>query len=206
LRRARKNPDGFIASAACTPVQAMRRIISRCMTSCGASASSRAPLIIRAPLAAKSRLSRSSRLGTHTRSIRAHLRSARSSPPRPLWFCIVDMQSRFSESLPHDTQPLAIGFEAAFLQAPVAERPLVLPPEIREPMSCHCYSNQHRRRALGAAPRRSLPLHSRRANGFSWFDAPRAGISVRTRSIMAPYGSGEPKQHVQGRRIPPVCR
>jgi len=56
-------------------------------------------------------------------------------------------------------------------QAPVAERPLVLPPEIREPMSCHCSSNQHRRRALGAAPRRSLPPHSRRANGFSWFDA-----------------------------------
>jgi hypothetical protein len=116
LRRARKNPDGFIASAACTPVQAMRRIISRCMTSCGGSASSRAPLIIRAPLAAKSRLSRSSRLGTHTRSIQAHLRAARSSPPRPLWFCIVDMQSRFSEGLPHDTQPLAIGLEAAFLQ------------------------------------------------------------------------------------------
>jgi hypothetical protein len=96
--------------------------------------------------------------------------------------------------------------ETRMAQAPVAERPLVLPPEIREPMSCHCYSNQHRRRALGAAPRRSLPLHSTRANGFSWFDAPRAGISVRTRSIMAPYGSGEPKQHVQGRRIPPVCR
>jgi hypothetical protein len=68
------------------------------------------------PLAAKSRLSRSSRLGTHTRSIQAHLRAARSSPPRPLLFCIVDMQSRFSEGLPHHTQPMAIGFEAAFLQ------------------------------------------------------------------------------------------
>jgi hypothetical protein len=73
-------------------------------------------LIIRAPLAAKSRLSRSSRPSTHTRLIQARLRAARSSPPRPLWFCIVDMQSRFSEGLPHDTQPLAIGLEAAFLQ------------------------------------------------------------------------------------------
>jgi hypothetical protein len=67
-------------------------------------------LIIRGPpLAAKSRLSRSSRLGTHTRLIQARLRAARSSPPRPLWLCIVDMQSRFSEGLPHDTQPPAIG-------------------------------------------------------------------------------------------------
>jgi hypothetical protein len=50
-------------------------------------------------------LSRSSRLGTHTRSIQAHLRAARSSPPRPLWFCIVDMQSRFSEDLNTPTTP-----------------------------------------------------------------------------------------------------
>jgi hypothetical protein len=61
----------------------------------------------------------------------------------------------------------------------MAERPLVLPPEIREPMACHCSSNQHPRRALGAAPRRSLPPHSRRASGFSWFDASRAGVPVR---------------------------
>jgi hypothetical protein len=78
----------------------------------------------------------------------------------------------------------------------MAERPLVLPPEIREPMACHCSSNQHPRRALGAAPRRSLPPHSRRASGFSWFDASRAGVPVRTRSIMAPCGSGEPKRWV----------
>jgi hypothetical protein len=32
---------------------------------------------------AKARWSRSGRLGTHTRSIQAHLRAARSSPPRP---------------------------------------------------------------------------------------------------------------------------
>jgi hypothetical protein len=108
------------------PVQAMRRIISRCMTSCGGSASSRATLIIRVPLAAKLRLSRSSRPSTHTRLIQARLRAARSSPPRPLWFCIVDMRSPgFSEGLPHHTQPLAIGFEAAFLQnSPTCKRVL----------------------------------------------------------------------------------
>jgi hypothetical protein len=33
--------------------------------------------------------------------------------------------------------------------------------------------------------------HSRRANGLSWFDAQRAGVPVRTRSIIAPT-SGEP--------------
>jgi hypothetical protein len=58
-------------------------------------------------------------------------------------------------------------------------------------VSCHCYSNHHRHRALGAAPRLSSPPHSRTANGFSWFDAQRAGIPVRTRSIIAPYASGE---------------
>jgi hypothetical protein len=46
-------------------------------------------------------------------------------------------------------------------------------------------------RALGAAPRLSSPPLSRTANGFSWFDAQRAGIPVRTRSIIAPYASGE---------------
>ena len=29
-------------------------------------------------------------------------------------------------------------------------------------------------------------------HGFSWFDAQRAGVPVRTRSIIAPYASGEP--------------
>jgi hypothetical protein len=28
-------------------------------------------------------------------------------------------------------------------------------------------------------------------NGFSWFDAPRAGVLARTRSIMTPYARGE---------------
>src|ERR1700730_4355457 len=65
-------------------------------------------LIIRALLEAKSRLSRSSRLGTHTRSIQAHLRAARSSPPRPLWFCIVDRKSHFLKGLAHDTRPLGV--------------------------------------------------------------------------------------------------
>jgi hypothetical protein len=46
-------------------------------------------------------------------------------------------------------------------------------------------------RALGTAPRLSSPPHSRTANGFSWFDAQRAGIPVRTHSIIAPYASGE---------------
>ncbi len=45
---------------------------------------------------------------------------------------------------------------AALCQAPVAERPVVLPPENQGAnVSCHCYSNQHRHRALGAAPRLS---------------------------------------------------
>ena len=48
------------------------------------------------PLAAEPRLPHRSRPGTHTRSIRAHLRAAQFSPPRPLWFCIADMQSRGS--------------------------------------------------------------------------------------------------------------
>jgi hypothetical protein len=70
-------------------------------------------LTIGAPLAAKARLSRSSTLGTHTRSTQAHLPAAQSSPPRPLWYCTADRQSRLSKGLAHDTQPLAIGFEAA---------------------------------------------------------------------------------------------
>jgi hypothetical protein len=37
-----------------------------------------------------------------------------------------------------------------------------------------------------------LTPHSRRANGFSWFDAQRAGVPVRTHSIIAPDASGEP--------------
>jgi hypothetical protein len=68
------------------------------------SASIMQPLIERpgggAALAAKARLSRSSRLGTHTRSTQPRLPAAQSSPPRPLWFCIVDMQSPgFSKGL-----------------------------------------------------------------------------------------------------------
>jgi hypothetical protein len=66
------------------------------------------------PLTAKARLSRSSRLGTHTRSNQAQLRAAQSSPPRPLWFCIADMQSHGSSSskrLPRWTRPVAIGFK-----------------------------------------------------------------------------------------------
>jgi hypothetical protein len=43
--------------------------------------------------AAKARLSRRSRLGTHTRSTRADAPPGQSSPPRPLWLCIADMQS-----------------------------------------------------------------------------------------------------------------
>jgi hypothetical protein len=59
------------------------------------------------PLTAKARLSRNSRLGTHTRSIRAHFRAAQSSPPRPLWFYIADMESRSSKRLSRWTRPLA---------------------------------------------------------------------------------------------------
>src|SRR5512132_3869158 len=70
-------------------------------------------LTIGAPLTAKARLSRSSTLGTHTRSTQAHLPAAQSSPPRPLWYCTADRESRLSKGLAHDTQPLAIGFEAA---------------------------------------------------------------------------------------------
>jgi hypothetical protein len=56
--RAHKNPDGFIASAACSPVRAMRRISSRCSTSCSGSASSTAKtswsmrLVLACPLSA----------------------------------------------------------------------------------------------------------------------------------------------------------
>ena len=68
----------------------------------------------------------------------------------------------------------------------------MLPPENQGVnVSCHCYSNHRRHRALGAAPRLSSPPHSRTANGCSWFDAQRAGVPVRTRSIIAPYASGE---------------
>jgi hypothetical protein len=43
--------------------------------------------------AAKARLSRMSMPGTHTRSTRADPPPGQSSPPRPLWLCIADMQS-----------------------------------------------------------------------------------------------------------------
>jgi hypothetical protein len=75
------------------------------------------------PLTAKARLSRSSRLGTRTRSNQAQLRAAQSSPPRPLWFCIADMQSRGSSSskrLPRWTRPVAIGFK---LHSPIDNPP-----------------------------------------------------------------------------------
>src|SRR4029434_1133799 len=62
-------------------------------------------------LTAQPRLSRSSRLGTHTRSIQAHFREAQSSPPRPSWFYIADMESRSSKGLSR-TRPLALGFES----------------------------------------------------------------------------------------------
>jgi hypothetical protein len=41
-----------------------------------------------------------------------------------------------------------------FARAPMAERPVVLPPENQgADASCHFYSSQHRHRALGAASR-----------------------------------------------------
>jgi hypothetical protein len=49
-------------------------------------------------VAAKASLSRRSRLGTHTRSIQAHIRAVQSSPPRPLWLCSADTDSRSCRS------------------------------------------------------------------------------------------------------------
>src|SRR5260221_10612485 len=43
--------------------------------------------------------------------------------------------------------------QGSLRQAPVAERPVALPPENQGAKSCHCYSNHRRRRALSAAPR-----------------------------------------------------
>jgi hypothetical protein len=45
--------------------------------------------------------------------------------------------------------------QGSLRQAPVAERPVALPPENQGAKSCHCYSNHRRRRALSAAPRLS---------------------------------------------------
>jgi hypothetical protein len=70
-----------------------------------------AALLTSVSWAAKSRLSRSSTLGTHTRSIQAHAPAAQSSPPRPLWLCIADRESRLSKGLARDTQPLGDGVQ-----------------------------------------------------------------------------------------------
>src|SRR6266481_5193966 len=111
-----------------------------------------------------------------------------------------------SDSALNQGQAFCIIGKGPLRQAPVAERPVALPPENQGAKSCHCYSNHRRRRALSAAPRLSQPPHSRRANGFSRFDAQRAGVPVRTRSIIAPSRvvspiTGPPQWPVDGRSL-----
>jgi hypothetical protein len=96
--------------------------------------------------------------------------------------------------------------QGSLRQAPVAERPVALPPENQGAKSCHCYSNHRRRRVLSAAPRLSEPPHSRRANGFSRFDAQRAGVPVRTRSIIAPSRVVTPGRRSQSSKKAPAGR
>ena len=96
--------------------------------------------------------------------------------------------------------------QGSLRQAPVAERPVALPPENQGAKSCHCYSNHRRRRVLSAAPRLSEPAHSRRANGFSRFDAQHAGVPVRTRSIIAPSRVVTPGRRSQSSKKAPAGR
>ncbi len=60
-----------------------------------------------------------------------------------------------SDSALNQGQAFCIIGKGPLRQAPVAERPVALPPGNQGAKSCHCYSNHRRRRALSAAPRLS---------------------------------------------------
>ena len=74
-----------------------------------------------------------------------------------------------------------------------AERPVALPPENQGAnVSCHCYSNHRRRRALSAAPPTVLTPAFEEGQRVSRFDAQRAGRAGTYTLDYSALASGEP--------------